>query len=167
MTTSTAIDIDHLYRLHHRMVHRRATRLVGTERAPDLVQVVFERALRYVDSFQQNSSPVTWLYQITTRVCLNYLRDRQNRDRLLELWGAPAWSRPSVLTDPETRFFLNQAWRQLDEPLVEIGTYHFIDGLSQSEIADLLGCSRKTVGNRLQNLRTHIRGAAELPEEHP
>ena len=161
------MDMDALYRQHHRMVHRRACRLVGTDRAPDLVQAVFERALRSARTFQHNSSPVTWLYQITTRVCLNHVRDQKNRARLMELWGAPAWSRPADLTAPEARAFLDQIWRQVDAELVEIGTYHFVDGLSHNEIAELLGCSRKTVGNRLATLRTHIHSAASLPEETP
>ena len=66
-----------------------------------------------------------------------------------------------MTADPETRAFLKQVWRLLDEELSEIGTYHYVDGLTQAEIADLLGCSRRTVGNRLTTLRATVTAAAD------
>ena len=155
------VDVDALYRDHHRMVMRRVRRFVRGDAAADLLQEVFERAVKYQDGFAGRSSPVPWLYQITTRVCLHHLRDTQKRASLLEFWGAPMWSRPSMTADPETRAFLKQVWRLLDEELSEIGTYHYVDGLTQAEIADLLGCSRRTVGNRLTTLRATVTAAAD------
>lgn len=161
---SVTIDVEALYREHQRMVSRRVRRFVGPDDVDDLVHQVFERALRHQDSFAGRSSPVTWLYQIATRVCLHHLRDSRNRAALLETWGAPAWSRPSITADPETKAFLGQVWKQLDAELVEIGTYHFVDGLTQAEIAEIVGVSRRTIGNRLAELRAVIRQAAgELP----
>ena len=84
---------------------------------------------------------------------------------MLSTWGAPAWSRPSIAADLETRAFLRQVWRQLDEDLAEIGAYHYIDGLSQAEIASLIGCSRRTVGNRLTALRAQVENAAKPTQE--
>jgi RNA polymerase sigma-70 factor (ECF subfamily) len=155
------VDVDALYRDHHRMVLRRVRRFVRGDAAADLLQEVFERAVKYQDGFAGRSSPVTWLYQITTRVCLHHLRDTQKRASLLEMWGAPVWSRPSIAADPETRAFLGQVWRLLDDDLSEIGTYHYVDGLTQAEIAELLGCSRRTIGNRLTTLRATLTAATD------
>ena len=159
--------MDALYRDHHRMVRRRIRRFVHGERADDLVQEVFERAVRHHVDFQGRSSHVTWLYQIATRTCLHHLRDSKRRTELLETWGAPAWSRPSVAADPETRAFLGEVWRLLDDDLLEIGTYHFIDGLTQAAIAEVLGVSRRTVGNRLSALRQQVEAAAVPRGEGP
>ncbi|NCG19035.1 MAG: sigma-70 family RNA polymerase sigma factor [Rhodobacterales bacterium] len=142
------------------MVLRRIRRFVPAEVAPDLLQEVFERVVRHSDTFEGRSSPVTWLYQIATRVCLHHLRDTRKRASLLEAWGAPVWSRPSIAADPETRAFLGQVWRQLGDDLTEIGAYHYIDGLTQAEIAEILGCSRRTVGNRLTELRKRVEMAS-------
>jgi len=71
------------------------------------------------------------------------------------------WSRPSIAADPETRAFLGQVWRLLDDDLSEIGTYHYVDGLTQAEIAELLGCSRRTIGNRLTTLRATLTAATD------
>jgi RNA polymerase sigma-70 factor (ECF subfamily) len=161
------LDLDRLYRDHHRMVLRRIRRFVPNNDAPDLLQEVFERAVKHGATFEGRSSPVTWLYQIATRVCLHHLRDTQKRASLLEAWGAPAWSRPSIAANPETRAFLSQVWRQLDDDLTEIGAYHYIDGLTQAEIADILGCSRRTVGNRLTELRKRVELAATPGKEIP
>lgn len=160
---SADLDLDALYRSHRGVVRRRVTRFVGQERAPELVQEVFERAVKHRDSFRGQSSPVTWLYQIATRVCLNHLRDTARREELLEHWGTPPWGRPSLLADAETRCFTRQVWRNLPEELLEIGAYHYIDGLTQAEIAEVLGVSRRTVGNRLQSLRMQLTDALETP----
>ncbi len=154
------IDMDALYRDHHRMVLRRIRRFVHGDRANDLLQEVFERAVRHQADFEGRSSHVTWLYQIATRTCLHHLRDSKRRTELLETWGSPPWSRPHAAADPETRTFLAQVWRLLDDEQLEIGTYHFVDGLSQAEIADLLGVSRRTVGNRLSALREQVQAAS-------
>ena len=159
------LDLEALYRDHQRMVSRRVRRFVDGQLAEDLTHEVFERAVKHKDAFGGRSSPVTWLYQIATRVCLHHLRDTQKRAALLASWGAPAWSRPSLSADLETRAFLRQVWRQLDEDLAEIGTYHYIDGLSQAEIGSLIGCSRRTVGNRISALRTQVENAAKPTQE--
>jgi len=149
------------------MVLRRVRRFVDDEESADLVQRVFERALQRGDAFEGRSSPVTWLYQVATRVCLHHLRDTRRRAALLETWGTPQWSRPSIAADPETRAFLGQVWRLLDADLLEIGAYHYVDGLTQAEIAQIIGCSRRTVGNRLAEIRSRVERAAMPGREIP
>ena len=156
-------DFDQLYRRYRGVVARRVGRFVDAERAEELVQEVFERAVRHQDGFRGRSSTVTWLYQIATRVSLNHLRDTQRRTELLEHWGTPPWGRPSMGADQETLIFARHVWATLDPELLEIGAYHFIDGLTQDEIAALIGVSRRTVGHRLQSLREDIRRAMETP----
>ena len=160
---SSGLDLDALYRSHRRMVRRRVLRFVDAQRAPELVQEVFERAVMHQDTFQGRSSPVSWLYQIATRVCLNHLRDTTRRHALLEHWGTPPWGRPSLGADAETACFTAEVWRALPEELLEIGAYHYVDGLTQQEIADMLGVSRRTVGNRLEQLRAAVAQALETP----
>lgn len=150
------IDLEQLYRQHHRMVRRRVRRLVGDSEADELVQQAFEQAVRKQHTFRGDSSPVTWLYQIATRTCLHHIRDTTRRGRLINTLGHPAWSRPVQAPSAETITFISEVWRKLDAELCEVGTYHYVDGLTQAEIAQLLGCSRRTVGNRLAELRLTI-----------
>ena len=155
------LDVDALYRDHHGMVRRRVRRLVGEAECADLIQEVFERAHRHRERFGGRSSAVTWLYQIATRVCLHHLRNTRTRQGLLQTYGTPVWSRPSLSADPETRAFLGQVWERLSDELTEIATYHYVDGLSQAEISEILGCSRRTVGNRLNTLREQVQREAQ------
>ena len=142
------------------MVLRRILRFLPEPQASELVQEVFELALRHQDQFRQESSPVTWLYQIATRRCLRALRDRDRHAALLET-RAPAWVRAGSGRDPEARIVLNQLWRHLDEDDVELAAYHYVDGLTQAEIGRILGCSRRTVGDRLASLRAQAKAAGE------
>ena len=153
---SSSPDIDALYRSHHRMVRRRVLRFVREQEANDLVQLVFERATRHRHTFRGNTGAVSWLYQIATRTCLHYLRDTSRRDDLVSRYGMPVWCRPGPPPDAEARVFLQEAWNRLDPELAEIGTYHYVDGLTHDEISSLMGCSRRTVGNRIRDLRQQI-----------
>jgi len=156
-----ALDLGVLYRDHHRMVRRRVRRMVGDELADELVQQAFAQALDRQETYRGEASPVAWLYQIATRVCLHHLRDGKRRAALLAAHGPPAWCRPESPSTAEATAFLGQLWGRLPAELAEIGTYHYLDGLTQTEIAELLGCSRRTVGHRLEALRARVRKDAE------
>ncbi len=47
----------------------------------------------------------------------------------------------------------------MDEELVTIGIYYHLDGMNHERIAQIVGCSRRTVGNRLADLAERTRGA--------
>ena len=50
--------------------------------------------------------------------------------------------------------------QRLDKKSAEILIYRFVDDLTQSEIAELLGTSRKTVGKRLKKIRREVEALA-------
>jgi RNA polymerase sigma factor (sigma-70 family) len=157
--TKRALDIDALYRQYGALVRRRVRRFFSDEEADDVLQEVFTRVIARQASFRGDSAPATWLYQITTRHCLNRLRDRTRRDELWTERGGAYWSQPVASADQEARARLAQAWREMDDDLVTIGIYYHLDGLTHERIAELLGCSRRTVGNRLAELHERTRGA--------
>ena len=151
------LDIDALYRQHGRMVLRRIRRFYPRDEADEVLHEVFERVLVKAATYRGDASPVTWLYQVTTRHCLNRLRDHSRRRELLEQSGPPPWVTPHVASNAEASTFLGQLWRSLDPDLAEIGTYYFVDGMTHAEIAQLLGASRRTVGNRIAEISAHAR----------
>lgn len=155
-TTSTAaneaLGLDQLYRRYAGVVLRRAMRFYPRADAEEVVHEVFLKVIETMDSFRGESSPSTWLWRITTRHCLNRLRDEgRRRDLLTEHHDAV----PGVLghhPDSEAQALLAQLWRTLDPDLVTIGVYAYVDGLSHDEIAPLVGVSARTVATRLQSL---------------
>jgi RNA polymerase sigma factor (sigma-70 family) len=157
--TRRELDIAALYRQYGALVRRRIRRFFSDEEADDVLQEVFTRVIVSQASFRGDSAPATWLYQVTTRHCLNRLRDRGRRDELWVERGAVYWSQPVASADQEARARLAQAWRGMDDELVTIGIYYHLDGLTHERIAELVGCSRRTVGNRLAELAERTRGA--------
>ena len=160
-----AMDVGEMYKRYAPLVYRRILRFYSRDEAEEIVQEVFMKVLSTRSTFQGASSPGTWLYQLTTRHCLNRLRDARRRQELLELHGKPTWGAGSAAPAQEERVFLEQLWHQLDEELQTIGTYYFVDGMSHAEIARITGVSRRTIGNRLAKLQELAEQAAGR-EEH-
>lgn len=155
------LDIDDLYRRYGGLVLCRVRRFYPDEEARDVMQEVFARAIEKRDTFRGESSPGTWLYQLTTRYCLNRLRDAKRRKELLDQQEPDAWWSPSASAARQERDVLvKQLWRVLDEDLALIGVYYYVDGMSHAEIAEIVGVSRRTVGNRVAEIERRVRALA-------
>lgn len=154
-----------LYQQHGRLVLRRIRRFYEPQEAEEVLQEVFERVLRVASSFRGESSVATWLYALTTRHCLIRLRNHRRRDALLDAFGPPDWSRPVSPADQELVAFVRARWAAVDEELALIGTYYYVDGMSQAEIGALLGVSGRTVSTRLRALQDQLSAGTAAPEE--
>jgi RNA polymerase sigma-70 factor, ECF subfamily len=70
--------------LYRPQVHAHCYRMMGSvHEADDLTQETYLRAWRHFDRFAGRSSVRTWLYTISTRVCLDALAKRRTRARWL------------------------------------------------------------------------------------
>ena len=156
------LDVGKLFERYQGVVYRRCLGLLRSEEdAAEAVQEVFEHALRGLGRFRLASSPLTWLYAIATRHCLQQLRNRSTRalkDALFS--GEP----DSVLPDLAARADLERSLAALSAEELQLCAYAFHDGLTQEEISELLRLSRKTVGRRLRALAERL--ALTLVQEH-
>ena len=152
---------DELQRLYTQLapaVHRRARLLLGRDAdAWDVVQEVFEKMLLMGDKFRGEAQPMTWAWRITTNLCLNKIRDASRRRALLAE-NAPVRQEESG-TAPEDRAAVAALIASLPDELREIAVYYFVDEMNQDEIAEIVGVSRRTVGNRLDEFRVAARAA--------
>lgn len=156
-------SIDDLYRAYGSMVYRRARAILGEEHAAhDAVQEVFVRAIRSDVEFYESTSPTTWLYRVTTNYCLNLRRNRQRRDELDAVRAPPPQETADDLDD---RLFVLELLSRLPEELSQIAVYYYYDQMNQAEIASILGVSRRTVGNRLEEFKKQARLAVGEPLE--
>ena len=157
--------IDELYRTHGHVVFRRARELLRSPAdATDAVQDIFLSIVRRPEQLAGVKRVSAWLYRATTHYCLNKLRDRRGRLRIL---GA---LRPMSSVPPRSEAFaqVRSLLDRLPEPLAEVAVYHHLDGMTYDEIAEILGCSRRQVGYHLARLHALVAGeppAGLVPEE--
>jgi RNA polymerase sigma-70 factor, ECF subfamily len=144
-------EVAQLFSKYGAQVYRRAYRLLGNAAdADEATQEIFVRVVRTAEKFRGDAQPSTWLYQIATNYCLKLIRDRKRQAELSK----------EHLSDPEE----NEARRATSEEFVqfrkllkgadpqqaEAAIYVYVDGMSHDEAAELLGVSRRTVGNLLE-----------------
>lgn len=159
------LDVADLYARYGRLVTHRVQRFFSGDEVQEVVQEVFLRVLDQASSFRGASSPATWLFQVTTRHCLNRLRDAGRRRALWEAHGPPDWGAPTSPAVQESHTLLAQVWRQLDPEQLQIAVLFHLDGLSHREIARVVGLSARTVGNRLAQITALARAHAGLPTQ--
>ena len=143
------------YRAYGPALVRKAERVLKSrEDAVDVVHALF------VDLIPRWSKAVDlpYLYRAVTNRCLNVLRDRGTRARLLEREQQVAAPIGRVRLDDQVvgvGLIANLADR-LDEGHLQVLVARFVDDMTQEEIADHLGISRKTVGKRLDRIRDEV-----------
>jgi RNA polymerase sigma factor (sigma-70 family) len=147
-------QFDSLYRGYAPIVQRRARAMLGSEAdAWEVVQDVFMSFYERPEQFEGRSQLSSYLYAATTHACLNRIRSQKTRARLLDQRASEAPTpQPFMPLDPEALSLLHDLLRRLPEPLGAVALYYYIDDLSQDEIARLIGCSRKHVGNLLERV---------------
>jgi RNA polymerase sigma-70 factor (ECF subfamily) len=136
-------------------LQRKAERILQSRAdAQDVVQSLFLELL-------QSSEPerdLAYLYRAVTNRCLNLLRDQRTHARLLS--EHDGLLRGPVRRSCEERSIdlqlLGKLVHALDQAHAEVLICHYFDDLSQEEVADLLGVSRKTVGLRLARIRSLV-----------
>ncbi|MCC6622217.1 MAG: sigma-70 family RNA polymerase sigma factor [Deltaproteobacteria bacterium] len=147
-----------IYDTHGPMVFRRARRILGNDAdAEEAVQEVFIRAFSAAERFEERSSVATWLHRITTHWCLNKMRDRRRRTELWDEKIDPAEPRATeALSHPEI-LALRRVLAAADEREAQAAVCVFLDGMSHDEASEVLGVSRRTVGNLLERFATFAR----------
>lgn len=154
-------------------VYALAFRYLGNEEdASDMAQEALLKAYRSLRLFKGNSSFGTWLYRITTNVCLDELRRRKRRITPLSL-DEPLATQDGEEIDKEIadqspgadilyeqKEFSDYIQNLLDELRPEHKTaivLRDVMELSYEEIAQTLDCSLGTVKSRISRARDMLR----------
>jgi len=143
------------YRRHGPGVFRRARHILGVDAdAHEVVQDVFLSLHERPGQYAGKSSLTTFLYSATTHACLNRVRNRKNRERLeLQRFDSLDGDHVDQRLTPEQASMLRRALETMPDQLAQVAIYHLIDGLTHQEIAELLDCSRRHVGDLLERLK--------------
>ena len=153
-------------------VYTLALRLLGNSaEASDVVQEVFLKVFRNIDSFRGQSSLKTWMYRITVNEAHNARRwFFRHRRREVELDTDPQEARNwketipdrsrspfDVVCDHEQAGMIEAALENINPVFREAVVLRDITDLSYEEIADVLGVSLGTVKSRILRGREALR----------
>jgi len=148
--------------------------IADREDALDLTQETFVKAYMALDRFRAEAGFYTWLYRIAVHLCIDYNRKRQRRQEPLPLDQyllhdpsaepedtSPAGDPERAAINLHLREAIRAALQRLSEPFRTAVILHDIEGLSQEEVARIMGCPRGTAKSRIQRgrylLRDHLR----------
>jgi RNA polymerase sigma-70 factor, ECF subfamily len=137
--------------------------------AEELAQNVFLRVYRSRATYQPTARFTSWLFQITTRVALNWIRDTRHEAGRISLTAGP--ERDFDLDIPDQRPAAEQmllrdarvaeirrAIAALPERQRAAVLMHKYEEMEYSQIAAALGCSTQTVKSLLFRAYTKLRG---------
>lgn len=158
--------VDDAYRAHASRVLRRARSILGNdEDARDALQEIFTRLSERPDLFRGQSAVTTFLYAVTTHHCLNALRNRNNRLRLISLHAPDASDASVAPAAPaaDTVAAARQVLSRVEPALAEVAVYFFFDRMTYDEIAGVMSCSRRHVADLLERFRESATQNATRP----
>jgi RNA polymerase sigma-70 factor, ECF subfamily len=162
------VDVSRMARLYGAALYRRAVRLCGDPaEAWDVLQDVYERALRLGPARLSDPQALAWLHTVMRNLALDRMRAR-NRHPTVELERPESVPSPEDGDVPEWSSLTLEEVRacvaRLTEPLRSVYELHALEGLSYSEISARLQVPANTVGTRLMRARQKLRQALAARE---
>ncbi len=157
------LSFDALFRACAQEVHAYVCSLVrDPAAAEDVIALAFERAYRRRGRFDPaRGTQRAWLFAIARNAALDELRRRRRTAALLTDPHDPDAAAASVESgeDPERRATVRAALAGLDPRDRELVALKFWAGLSNTEIAAVLGVSESNAGTRVHRAVTKLREA--------
>jgi RNA polymerase sigma-70 factor (ECF subfamily) len=162
-----------VFREYAPRIYNIARRMLGNDAdAEDVTQDVLLQVVRKLDTFRGDSQISTWLHRVTVNAALAHRQKRANRqkhetgeagDELLEV-AAPdtavrRWnsSPEDPVLEAEQQEVIEKAINQLPEPFRDVYVLADVEGLSNSEIGEMLDLSVPAVKSRLHRARMRMR----------
>ena len=160
---------------YERLVKHVVFRMVDDDRdREELCQDVFMRAYRHLDGFRFESKLSTWLARIARNTCLNHLEKKQV-DLYADHAPAPDDDGPpdaraalnriedpdadvaEAATDRERRAVVREAIKTLSEHYRTALTLYHLEGMSVSQISDIMDNPEGTVKSHLYRGRKKLK----------
>lgn len=162
-----------IYVEYYPKIVRYLTRLVGESEAEDTAQETFVKIDRSLESFRGESSLSTWIYRIATNTAMDHLRKPSSKRSVRTTEeqnvpededAGPVDNKP-LLDTLLIRKDMNECIRSVVDSLpADYSTVLVLsefEGLTNSEIAEVIGISLDTAKIRLHRARTKLRKALE------
>ena len=141
------------------------------EDTADLTQDAFIKAFQAINRFNGQSSFFTWLYKIAVYSTLTHLRRNRLRNFFSleklneEEIGSKILEQAADKNTSDRDTYLHELQEKLNEAMQKLSIKHRtvislfeIDGLSHTEIAQIMDCSEGTVRSRLHYAKQFLQG---------
>jgi len=149
--TETALGA--LYQKYAPAIYAHCRRMLQSQAAArDATQEAFVRVLTRGPSFPNDDDGLRYLYRVSTNVCLNQIRELKVHTRAAASLRMRPSSSGSMEGQHVNREFVAAVLDRCGEAGATVAVMHYVDGMSQVEIAETLGITRRTVFNRLRKL---------------
>jgi RNA polymerase sigma-70 factor (ECF subfamily) len=141
-----------LYLTHSQSVRARCRALLkDATAAEDATQETFLRVQRHIGEMEGVANVRAWILRVATNYCLNEIRNSALlRARPLEFESTASPSQEETLLARDLLRKLLSDLPATQQTLLEL---HYVYDLEQQHIAGQLGVSRRTVVNRMMDLR--------------
>ena len=161
-----------LVKRHETQVYNLCLRMSGNpEDARDLSQEAFLKAWRGLRFYQFESAFSTWLYRLTSNVCIDFLRSRKRRPSVsltvdeeepveMEVEDSSPTPEEQVL-HREQQYAVAKAMEQLEDEFRQVLTLRVIHDLPYEEIAEIMDLKVGTVKSRLARARMKLKKLLE------
>lgn len=144
------------------------------EEAEEVTQDVFLEVHQSAGNFQGNSSVNTWVYRITVNKCIDKLRYQKRQKRFAFITSMFSKDTGELIVDPanfdhpgvqyehkEKAAYLFGAIKQLAENQQTAFILKQVEGLSQRDVADIMGMTEKAVESLIQRAKGNLRKILE------
>lgn len=173
MIVSEEIKFQQVYDEYQERIFRYLTRMVGPDEAEDLMQEVFVKIGRALETFRGESGLSTWIYRIATNAALDKLRrplHRLSGKKLPDMeiiaetiedeniWtGELADSTEQRVIRQEMNDCIREIISTLPEAYRTVIVLGELEGLNDSQIADILGLTLQATKIRLHRARARLK----------
>ncbi len=152
----STLDVEHAYRRYFPVIREKCARMLrDPAEAQDVAQETFTRLWSDRARLRDADAIASWIYRTSTRLAVDRYR-RTSRIGELPAADDVATSEPDAAQQLETRRTLARIAEHVPADELEVAILSRIDGLSQDEIARVLGCSDRTVRRLVQKLESRL-----------
>ncbi len=160
---------------HFAMIYNLALRMSGNpDDASDLTQEVMIKLFKNIGAFEGKSKFSTWVYRVASNTCLDELRkikrkktvsldaEYETEDGSVGYEAEDTAPTPDVSAErSELKTIVAKAVSRLGEEYRTAVILRDINGLSYTEIAEVIGCSVGTVKSRISRGRANLKEILE------
>lgn len=170
---------EELIEAYQKKIFNLAFRIIGNyDDAADMAQEALIRIFRSIANFKEQSSFSTWIYRITTNVCLDEIRKKKSKRAISldeEIHAEDGDMKRQIMSDDpqpdeiaereELRSVVNSAINSLPEDQRLVISLRDIQGLSYDEISEVLDCPGGTVKSRINRARQALKNVLASKRE--